>query len=440
MKNPQPFVDEAAITVASGAGGNGTVGYRREKFVSMGGPNGGDGGRGGDVILVADRNLNTLTDLQRRVDIRAQNGANGGTSRKTGASGSDTEIRLPVGTLVYARDPALEVISEEDELPLVDLTEDGQRFVVVRGGNGGFGNARFKNATRQTPDFALKGRPGEIRELRLSLKLLADVGLVGFPNAGKSTLLRRISAARPKVASYPFTTLTPSLGVVEVDDARIVVADIPGRDGGPERVLLACHLDSWDVGQGAQDDGAGCMIAWEAAQVLKDMGLKPRRTIRVVLFTAEENGIWGGRAYAEERFNDYAHVAALESDSGNGRANGFRLDLSGFDDPKQIAQIRKQAVGMEIVLKHAGLSTVDLGYSGADVGPSVKKGVPGFGLNHDTTTYWPIHHTDADTFDKIVPADLAHNVGVMAAAVYYLAQSPEPLIVVAPPKKRRGKR
>jgi GTP-binding protein len=228
VKHSQPFIDEAALTVIAGSGGHGMVGYRREKFVSLGGPNGGDGGRGGDVVLVADRNLSTLMDLQRRPEIRARSGANGGTSRKTGASGADTEIRLPLGTLVYARDPAGEAAESEPLSPAVDLTEDGQRFVVARGGNGGFGNARFKNATRQTPDFALRGRPGEERELRLSLKLLADVGLVGFPNAGKSTLLRRISAARPKVASYPFTTLTPSLGVVERGEARIVVADIPG--------------------------------------------------------------------------------------------------------------------------------------------------------------------------------------------------------------------
>lgn len=228
MKQSQPFIDEAALTIIAGSGGNGMVGYRREKFVSMGGPNGGDGGRGGDVVLVADRNLNTLIDLQHRREIRAQNGANGGTSRKTGASGANTEIKLPVGTLVYARDPLEESSPADASAATVDLTEDGQRFVVARGGNGGFGNARFKNATRQTPDFALSGRPGEQRELTLSLKLLADVGLVGFPNAGKSTLLRRLSAARPKVASYPFTTLTPSLGVVERGDARIVVADIPG--------------------------------------------------------------------------------------------------------------------------------------------------------------------------------------------------------------------
>lgn len=226
MKSVQPFIDEALITVQAGDGGNGLVGFRREKFVPYGGPNGGDGGHGGNVLLVADRNLSTLLEFQRRRSLKAGRGANGGPSGKTGARGQTIELRLPVGTVVR------DATREPDAEPVVDLAEHGQSYIIAKGGHGGFGNQRFKTATRQAPDFALEGKPGEARELRLSLKLLADVGLVGFPNAGKSTLLSTISAARPKVASYPFTTLTPSLGVVELDDQRFVVADIPGLISG----------------------------------------------------------------------------------------------------------------------------------------------------------------------------------------------------------------
>ena len=228
MKHASQIVDEALLDIRSGAGGNGKVAFRREKFISKGGPNGGDGGRGGDVVLVADSNIATLLDFKSARKIKADGGENGGTNDKKGASGKHIEVRVPVGTIIYDEGPADDEIASDESQVLADLTSSGQQIVIARGGKGGLGNARFKTSTRQAPDFATPGKPGETKQIRLSLKLMADVGLVGFPNAGKSTLLRRISAARPRVANYPFTTLVPSLGVVERDDRRCVVADIPG--------------------------------------------------------------------------------------------------------------------------------------------------------------------------------------------------------------------
>lgn len=242
------FLDQAGIHVQAGNGGNGSMHFRREKFVPNGGPDGGDGGNGGDVLLRTDRGLNTLFTFQRKRRFAAESGQPGGSNRMRGKSGDDLEVPVPVGTVV--RD------GETGEL-LGDLTRDGQTLLVARGGKGGLGNVHFKTSTNQAPHFAEKGEPGTSRWLDLELKLIADVGIVGLPNAGKSTLLSVISAARPKIADYPFTTLTPNLGVVEVgDDYTFVAADIPGLIEGAhegvglgheflrhiERTLVLIHL------------------------------------------------------------------------------------------------------------------------------------------------------------------------------------------------------
>lgn len=214
------FIDEARIEVIAGKGGDGAVSFRREKYVPKGGPDGGDGGRGGSLWAEADRNLNTLVEFRYTRIFRAKNGENGRGSDCYGKGGEDLTLRVPVGTVIQDEDSG-EVIA--------DLTRHGQRALLARGGKGGLGNLHFKSSTNRAPRQSTPGEPGEERRLRLELKVLADVGLLGMPNAGKSTFIRSVSAARPKVADYPFTTLHPNLGVVRVDtDRSFVLADIPG--------------------------------------------------------------------------------------------------------------------------------------------------------------------------------------------------------------------
>jgi GTP-binding protein len=221
------FVDEVDIHVIAGDGGRGCVSFRREKFVPRGGPDGGDGGSGGSVYIVASPRKNTLVDFRYHPEFEARRGRHGQGSNKTGQTSDDLEIEVPIGTLVFEKSAGAD--SSEQLRLLADLTESGQRVLVARGGHGGRGNARFVSSTNRAPRRSEPGEEGEERYLRLQLKLLADVGLVGFPNVGKSTLIARISAARPKIADYPFTTLTPNLGVVSLgDDRSFVVADVPG--------------------------------------------------------------------------------------------------------------------------------------------------------------------------------------------------------------------
>src|SRR6202166_4954725 len=224
------FLDEAKVYIWSGAGGNGCIAFRREKFIEFGGPSGGDGGKGGDVVVEAVNGLNTLIDYRYQQHFKAKSGGGGMGKDRHGANGKDVLLRVPIGTQIY---------EEDGETLLADLTQLGQRVTLAKGGNGGFGNAYFKSATNQAPRRANPGQPGEERTIRLRLKLIADAGIIGLPHAGKSTLLATVSAAKPKIADYPFTTLHPQLGVVRVDEREFVVADLPGLiEGAHEGVGL----------------------------------------------------------------------------------------------------------------------------------------------------------------------------------------------------------
>jgi GTP-binding protein len=224
------FLDIAKVYIQSGNGGNGCVAFRREKFIEFGGPWGGDGGKGGDVWAEAVENLNTLIDYRYQQHVRARNGEGGMGKDMHGAGGDDAVLKVPVGTQIF---------EEDGETLIADLSTPGQRVKLLRGGNGGFGNARFKTSTNQAPRHANPGQPGEEKAIILKLKLIADAGLIGLPNAGKSTFLARVSEAKPKIADYPFTTLNPQLGVVRIDTTDFVLADLPGLiEGAHEGVGL----------------------------------------------------------------------------------------------------------------------------------------------------------------------------------------------------------
>ncbi len=218
------FIDEALVSVKAGDGGNGIVSFRREKFIPKGGPDGGDGGRGGSVYVIADDNTNTLVDYRYTRKFEAKRGESGGSKNCSGRAADDVYLTVPIGTTI---------IDTDLDIVLGDLTEKGQTLLIAKGGDGGFGNARFKTSTNQAPRKAIPGFPGEAKNIKLELKVVADVGLIGLPNAGKSTFIRQVSAARPKVADYPFTTLVPNLGVVDVGTHQsFVMADIPGLIAG----------------------------------------------------------------------------------------------------------------------------------------------------------------------------------------------------------------
>jgi GTP-binding protein len=337
------FLDEAKVYIASGAGGNGCVSFRREKFIEFGGPNGGDGGNGGDVVVEAVNGLNTLIDYRYQQHFKAQRGGNGMGKDRAGANGKDVALNVPIGTQVY---------EEDGDTLIADLTEVGQRVTISRGGNGGFGNAHFKSSTNRAPRHANPGQPGEERTIRLRLKLIADAGLVGLPNAGKSTFLAAVSAAKPKIADYPFTTLHPQLGVFEVDGHEFVLADLPGLIEGAhegtglgdrflghtERCRVLLHL----VDGTAEDAGAAYKIVRDELEAY-GQGLNEKPEI-VALSKADAMTKEAIKAQTTKLKKPCGKIPmVLSAQSGEGVQDVLRALLRIIDAAREEADVKERA-------------------------------------------------------------------------------------------------
>jgi GTP-binding protein len=321
------FVDEVDIHVAAGHGGRGAMSFRREKFVPRGGPNGGDGGHGGSIYIVADPNLNTLLNYRFQRIFEAGRGGHGEGSNRTGRNGGDVELKVPVGTVVYER-------AGDELVQMADLTVAGQRVAVAKGGLGGWGNARYATSTNRAPRKAQPGLPGEERDLRLHLKLLADVGLVGFPNAGKSTLISRISAARPKIADYPFTTLAPNLGVVSLPgDRTFVAADVPGLIEGAHE------------GHGLGDRFLSHLERTKVLVHLVDVSSSSGRdTVEDFDVISRELALFPGRDESGERLADKPVIVAANK-------------IDALDDPERLRRLERHLQSLGIPLYPVSAAT-----------------------------------------------------------------------------------
>lgn len=316
------FLDEAVVTFHSGKGGAGSASFHREKHVPRGGPNGADGGRGGDIVLIADRARRTLYDFKLKDEFKAQNGVDA-SGNKSGKDGENIEIRVPVGTIV---------IDAESDMPLVDLSIEGMRHVLCKGGRGGFGNLHYTNSVRQAPTLAQKGAPGETIRAKLELKLLADVGLIGLPNAGKSTLISRISAAKPKIADYPFTTIVPNLGVVSFANTSFTVADMPGLIEGAaegrglghqflkhvERTSVLVHLVEVMPVDESDPVANYELIEAELKQYSEEIWVRPRLIALSKIDVIEEGSLQQLIARFTEKLGDEAKIFPISGVSGKG--------------------------------------------------------------------------------------------------------------------------